>query len=128
MIEHMFESDVSGYDASATLAGVELARAVAMSADVQGLRLAAHWADLNATLRPVGPVMRGSERLMQLGGDGTPKVAEFASAELGAALATSTHAGEALIADALDLRHRLPRLWQRVQAGEVVPWVARKAA
>jgi hypothetical protein len=124
----MFDSDVSGLDASATLAGIELARAAAMSAEVQQLRLAAHWADLHATLRRVGPVIRGSERLVQLGGDGTPSVAEFAPAELGLALETSTHAAEALVADALDLRHRLPRLWERIQAGEVKPWIARKAA
>src|SRR5690349_17624088 len=33
-----------------------------------------------------------------------------------------------LVADALDLRHRLPNLWQRMVAGFVKPWVARKVA
>ncbi len=46
----------------------------------------------------------------------------------GAVLAMSPYAARALIADALDLRHRLPRLWVRVQAGQVKPWVARKTA
>jgi hypothetical protein len=33
-----------------------------------------------------------------------------------------------LIGDALDLRHRLPRLWSLVLEGRVRPWVARKLA
>src|SRR5918994_7511523 len=33
-----------------------------------------------------------------------------------------------LIADALDLRHRLPRLWDRVMTGGVRAWQARKIA
>ncbi len=55
-------------------------------------------------------------------------MAEFAPAELGVVLATSTHAAERLVADALDLRHRLPQLWARVCAGEVKPWIGRKTA
>ncbi|MGA9346692.1 MAG: DUF222 domain-containing protein, partial [Nocardioidaceae bacterium] len=62
------------------------------------------------------------------GGDGTPGVAEFAPAELGVVLATSTAAAERLVGDALDLRHRLPRLWARIVAGEVKPWIGRKTA
>ncbi|MCY7402938.1 MAG: hypothetical protein LH477_18665, partial [Nocardioides sp.] len=34
----------------------------------------------------------------------------------------------ALMADALDLMHRLPRTWAVVEAGECEPWVARKVA
>jgi hypothetical protein len=50
------------------------------------------------------------ERLVLLGGEGTPEVAEFAAAELGAELQMSPWAAAQLIGDALDLRHRLPRL------------------
>ena len=55
-------------------------------------------------------------------------MAEFATAELGAVLGISTHAADALVAAALDLRHRLPGLWTRVQAGEVKAWIGRKVA
>ena len=37
-------------------------------------------------------------------------------------------AARALIADALDLRYRLPRLWGRVLTGGVRAWQARKIA
>nr|WP_239579376.1 DUF222 domain-containing protein [Microlunatus panaciterrae] len=66
------------------------------------------------------------EQVKLLGGAGTPLVLEFAAAELGALQNTTTNAAAALIADALDLRHRLPRLWGRVCLGEVRGWMARK--
>ncbi|MGA9344715.1 MAG: DUF222 domain-containing protein [Nocardioidaceae bacterium] len=43
-------------------------------------------------------------------------------------LATSSSVAERLVGDALDLRHRLPRLWGRIVAGEVKPWIGRKTA
>lgn len=51
---------------------------------------------------------------------------EFAAAELGALQDTTTGGGSALMADALDLRHRLPQLWRQVLAGQVRSWRARK--
>ena len=66
--------------------------------------------------------------MIQFGGDGTPAVAEFAPAELGAALGISYHCACALIGDALDLRHRYPMLWTRLQAGQIKTWAARRIA
>jgi hypothetical protein len=63
-----------------------------------------------------------------LGGEGTPEVLEFAVAELGARLETTTGSARAFVADALDLRHRLPELWQLIRAGQVRAWRARKVA
>ena len=60
-----------------------------------------------------------------LGGDGSPGVAAFVAEELGA---VSTQAAMGLMADALDLRHRLPRLWALVEAGAVAPWKTRRVA
>ncbi len=68
------------------------------------------------------------ERLIRLGGAGTPVVAEFAPAELAAQLGLSPVAGSFLVADALDLRHRLPKLWGQVCAGVVRPGLARWVA
>ena len=108
----MFDRAVRGLDAGGVLDALEQVEAVARAAEVHRLRLAAHWADLHGELLGrVGPVLAGCERRVRLGGDGTPRVAEFAPAELATTLESSPHAGEALIADALDLRHRLPQLW-----------------
>ena len=75
-----------------------------------------------------GRCLPGAERLVRLGGAGTPEVAEFCPARLGARWRMSHGACAALIGDALDLRHRLPRLWDLVQAGKVRPWAARRIA
>ncbi len=126
----MFDIDFTALDADATLATAGSARAVAERAEVVVLQAAAHWADLHGDLeRPADHrSLPGMEQLVRLGGDGTPELAEFAPAELGAELAMSSYAARQLIADVLDLRHRLPRLWARIQAGEVKPWIGRKTA
>jgi hypothetical protein len=55
-------------------------------------------------------------------------VTEFCSAGFGARLHLSPYATRQLIADALDLKHRLPQLWRRVQALEVKVSYARYVA
>ena len=55
-------------------------------------------------------------------------VGSFAGAEFGARMGRSTYAGDMLIADALDLQFRCPRLWARVEAGEVRASYARHVA
>jgi hypothetical protein len=55
-------------------------------------------------------------------------VAEFCIAELGAVVGMSSTAAKKLIGQALELRHRLPRLWRLVQSGQVPAWQARRVA
>jgi hypothetical protein len=124
----MFDIDLSAFGAEATLRHVTALRAVAEQADRALLMSAAHWADLHGVVDAAPTALPGTERLVRLGGDGTPEVAEFAAAELGAELSLSPYAASLLMADALDLRHRLPVLWGRICAGEVKPWIGRKVA
>src|SRR4051794_6002513 len=70
----------------------------------------------------------GRERARRVGGEGTPEVTEFAAGELGARLSVSTISAWMLMADGLDIRHRLPQLWRRVEAGEVRVYLARLVA
>ena len=72
--------------------------------------------------------MPGSDHEEPLAGEGCPLVAEFCIAELGAVLGISTTSAKKLIGHALELRHRLPRLWAQVQAGRVPAWRARTVA
>ena len=53
-----------------------------------------------------------------MGGEGTPLVLGYCPSELGAVLETTYTGARHLIADALDLRDRLPRLWATVQDGQ----------
>ena len=126
----MFETQVDTLTADESLCYAADVQAVSAAADVKLLQVAAHWADLHGVHdQPADTAtLPGMEKLVRYGGDGTPEVAEFACAELAAELAMSPYAGQLLIADALDLRHRLPSLWARVRAGDVKPWVGRKTA
>jgi hypothetical protein len=94
------------------------------------VELAAHWADLHHpdSQVPVARTLPGAEQGRHLGGDGTPEVLEFAAAELGAGMETTIGSARALMADALEIRHRLPELWQLILAGRVPSWRARKVA
>ena len=95
------------------------------------LQLAAHWADLHPATADTGVETFGGAALLadeSLGGDGTPAVAAFTPEPFALALGMSPSAGAQLIADALDLRHRLPLLWKRVGRLEVPAWQARRVA
>ena len=125
----MFDTDLTELGAAATVDHVVDCRAMAERLEVQILRGAAHFADLHALVGPTASrTLPGAERLVLLGGAGTPEVAEFAPAELGAALGISDTSAAMLIGDALDLRHRLPHLWARIRSGEVKSWLGRKIA
>jgi hypothetical protein len=55
-------------------------------------------------------------------------VAAFAAEPVAGALGVSTQAALKLLADTLDLHHRLPGCWARVEALEVEPFKARRVA
>jgi hypothetical protein len=126
----MFEAQVGGPNAATTLSLVAEAHHTVLMNECRLVELAAHWADLHHpdSQAPVERPLPGAEQGRQLGGDGTPEVLEFAAAELGARIETSSGSARALMADALDLRHRLPELWQLIMTGGVPAWKARKVA
>ncbi len=120
---------VDDWDADAVLAAAGTGQRLVNLAQAMQLKLAARWADLNGCLDPSQSAgLPGMERLLPTGGEGTPAVTEFAPAELAAELGMGPVAGDYLISDALDLRHRLPRLWDLVCAGEVRVFAARQIA
>ena len=92
------------------------------------LVLAAGWADVHG----MDPTAEGYdtlvERARRFGGEGTPEVSEYAGHELGALQGLPSGSADQLMADALDLRHRLPRLWARVRTAQVRAWQARRVA
>ena len=91
------------------------------------LVVAAAWADAHSEVDHLeGGVL--VERLVKIGPVGTPPVAEFAPEGLIGPYGTSTGSARSWMSDALTVRHRLPRLWERVQAGEIHAWQARKIA
>ncbi len=128
---------------AALLADVVAMREIAEAAQVETLRLAAEWARAHPVL-PGDQAWRLEPPAAWHPGETDPSVAEAdldtlewagippvrwdAPAAFAAANAMSTTAGQALIRDALVLRHRLPLVWARVDAGEVPAWRARQIA
>ena len=127
-IECVFENDLVEMDAAATLAAAEANEHTLITAEVRRLQVAAHWADLHPGEAIPPPRLPGTQHPVRLGGDGTPTVGDFAAAELGCVLRISDGAAAKLIADALDLRHRLPHIWTAAQAGQVPNHQARRIA
>ena len=119
--------DLAGLPIRELGARVEQNGATVRQAEAQGLVLAAAWADAHDRLTE-GPFSPQVERSCFYGGKGTPMVAEFCAAEFAALQRLPYHQGRAMIADALDLRHRLPLLWRQTVAGEVRGWKAQKIA
>jgi hypothetical protein len=126
----MFDSQVGQLNAAATMSLVSNAHRLMVEQECHLVELAAHWADLHhpASQSVAELTLPGAEQARMLGGEGTPEVLEFAVAELGARMETTTGSARAFLADALDLRHRLPELWQLIKAGRVRAWRARKVA
>jgi hypothetical protein len=91
-------------------------------AEVEEIRLAVQWAVAQ------GHPRNDRDPMVTPGGDGTPPVREHAIPELAMARETHPATTRALMADGLDLVHRLPRTWTVVEAGDCEPWVARKVA
>ncbi|WP_165821148.1 DUF222 domain-containing protein [Nocardioides gansuensis] len=106
-------------------------RAAEHAAAARQLELAAHWADLHPaeSIHDAATfTLPGIEHEEAIAGEGCPLVAEFCIAELGTTLHISTTAAKKLLGHALELRHRLPRLWAAVHAGRVPAWRARLVA
>src|SRR4051812_16920407 len=125
----MFDCEVAELDAEAAADAIAQAHRLRVRLEGRLLELAAHWADLHDHPRLRGwRAVPGGERLRRPGGEGTPEVIDFSAADLGALQETTSGAGWSMMADALDLRHRLPRLWAAVLAGRVRTWKARHIA
>lgn len=110
---------------------VDVLHTTVRRAEAEVLVLAVRFALLHGAVDTGSPGVEplpGREGLKQLGGTGTPMVAEFAPAMLAGRLGLSPSAGASLLADALDLYHRLPALWARVQVLEVKASYAREVA
>ena len=116
----------STLDAAAVLAVARDARRDANTAETRVLAAAVEWAHLHvvedlddAATWWSGSKTMGRDTGIPIAGEGCPLVSEFAVAEFATALGLSAETGRRLVAEALELAHRLPRLWARVQEGRL---------
>lgn len=131
----MVSGPIDELDPGDTLTGLESVLRRRRAAEVEDLLLVAHWCDLHADdprddprPDPTVPLPPGSDRLVRLGGEGTPRVRELGLCELGVARGVHTLAARAVAADVLDLRHRLPATWAVFLTGRAEEWLVRKVA
>lgn len=125
-------------DRSAVLDVAVSSRRAADREEARVLAAAVHWVDLHPVTdeHPAAvfraPAGRGPLALpddeVPLAGLGTPGVAAYAVEELAAALDLSYSAGLSLVGEAVELCHRLPRLWALVRDGRLQSWKARQVA
>jgi hypothetical protein len=138
----MFEDDVSELGLAEALAATAQWRALRDHAEARLVELAQRVADLSSPdipaavhPSPEGEIdqadrghRRGLERSVLSGGAGCAAFKEFVTAEFGAMLKVSAGTARQFIGQALALRHRLPRVWAAVLAGEATAWKARHVA
>jgi hypothetical protein len=124
---------LAALDEAATLDALADNQRARNLADFRDLELIAHYCALNSAPGPSidghdRPAIAGGETMIHPGGDGTPRLQEFAVMDVSVRIRRGHDSTRSLIADTLDLRYRLPRIWRRMAAGEVEVWRARGIA
>jgi hypothetical protein len=124
--------DTRSDTAAGILAAARNSRRAADLAEADLCRLAVEWAVLHpaeSIHEPATHVLKGfGQTDLALAGEGAPTVAEYAVPELAAAIGMSTEAGKRFLGECLELRYRLPRLWDRLVCGDLSSWKARFVA
>ncbi|QYJ05128.1 hypothetical protein KUV85_05425 [Nocardioides panacisoli] len=119
-------------DRREVLASIERRVRVRRRNDVAELTDVLAWADAHSgdprDQPGAVPASHGGPRLVTVGGEGTPAVVDLCCAELAIARQAGVVATEHVMADALDLRHRLPLTWSGAQGLLCEVWVVRKVA
>ncbi|WP_139175528.1 HNH endonuclease signature motif containing protein [Nocardioides lianchengensis] len=117
--------------ATAVLAFVRARRSIQLQAEADQLAAAVTWAGMHSTdcLHDAAAVwIPGFEDEMAIAGPGAPLIAEFSVLEFSAALGLSSDSGRIYLGHAVELAHRLPRIYERVQSLDLPVWKARRIA
>jgi antitoxin (DNA-binding transcriptional repressor) of toxin-antitoxin stability system len=117
------DDDLPDLDATGLLAAATKAVQDRRLAEVRDLDVLSQWAAVHSG-EPDSPW----DRLVRLGGEGTPKVQDLCLGEIALARAAGVTATTNALADALDLQHRLPRTWERCTEAEADLHIARRVA
>lgn len=125
-------STLSDLDADDLLAAASEAERATRLAEVHKLEVLSAWAAIHSTDPTEGPdglvARRVGNVLRQVGGEGTPGVQDFCLGEIALARGAGVMATQHMLADVLDLQHRLPLTWAVCVRGDCEVWVARRVA
>jgi Domain of unknown function (DUF222) len=118
--------DVAQLDAEQVLAYVSAVRRQQAWTDAQLIRATARFATARRRTGPTGAA--GAESLVSFGGAGSPLCGARTPEELGPDLRMSRRCAHRLLADSLDLTHRLADVWVALRLGLIDTWRARVVA
>ena len=128
----MTESRPDADSAAAVLAAARSSRTAADAEEARLVQLAVEWAAMHSvdSIADSATTFDAAygETGIPVAGPGAPLVAEFCVAEFALAVGLSTDAGGSFVGEAVELRHRLPRVWRRLVCGDLVAWKARRIA
>ena len=108
-------------EARSVLNGMAGAESSRLRAEADKLALAARFVELHCPDH-----LAAFETAREIAGDGAPVLPEYAIAEVSAALGTTDFQARILIGNAIEMKHRLPKLWDLVQGLEVPATKVRK--
>lgn len=111
--------ELADMSAGDVLAFVEDRHAARLAAERDVLRAAYQWAVLHHPDALAAGHRAPRERARPAGAEGTPLITEHAAAVFGARIQTSPYGARRLIADAVDIALRLPRLHAGIAADTV---------
>ena len=124
-------TDIDSWEAPELLELMERQRAYAAKFATDKLIAAARIAQRYQRMRDVA-VVEGTDperpRMVALAGPGAPLVHEHAPLEFAVALGAGPDTGRMIMGQAIELAHRLPRLWERVVTAQVPAFQARQIA
>jgi hypothetical protein len=114
-------------DEAAVLAAARQAKRDADAAEARKLAAAVAWASLHQVDDP--DLAETWDRTpVTLAGEGAPLIEKGCVAEFASVIGTTTNGGRNYLEHALELAHRFPNLYARIQAGEVPVWKGRQLA
>ncbi len=113
-------------DSTTVLTAVRISRADQSAAEIRTVQGIVDWCVLHQT-DDEGAASFGDHGI-PLAGDGAPWVLESAVLEIAAALGVSTDSGKRYVGAVLEVRYRLPRLWERLITGDLPFWRAKLIA
>ena len=117
------DDDLTDLDAAGLLAASSEAVRARRLAEVRDLKVLVQWAAVHS-----GEPAHPRDRLMELAGEGAPKVQEFCLGEIALARGTGATATMNALIDGLDLVYRMPRTWAVLETGEAEVHIARRVA
>lgn len=119
----VMSDDLPDLDAAGLLAASSEAVRARRLAEVRDLEVLAQWAAVHSA----DPTQQW-DRLVQLGGEGTPGVQGFCLGEIALARGTGVTATSNALCDVLDLRHRHPQTWAVCRSAQAEIHIARRVA